>query len=355
MILYKKKKKKARKLHGIIRVKIIFFMAFYVKIIFMKHIGVFTSGGDAPGMNAAVRAAVRTALSKGLQITGIERGYQGIVDNCMQPMDGRSVSNIIHRGGTILKTSRCKDFLTEEGRKKAAANLDAAGIEGLVAIGGNGTFTGLTHFSQWSGAVIGVPGTIDNDLFGTDYTIGYDTAVNTALDAIDKIRDTAEAHDRTFLIEVMGRSAGFIALDVGVAGGAEEILIPEIPTDLPAMCERLEANMKKGKTSNILVVAEGDDAGGAEDILKTIPSAVSNKTRASILGYIQRGGSPTAADRILATRLGHAAVEALLEGKTGIMAGVSGQDIVYVPLQDAINRKKELNLNLLDMNTVLAR
>ncbi|RTI40977.1 6-phosphofructokinase, partial [Thermus scotoductus] len=278
----------------------------------MKRIGVFTSGGDAPGMNAAIRAVVRQAYALGLEVIGIRRGYAGMILGEMVPLGVRDVANILQRGGTVLLTARSQEFLTEEGRAKAAEKLKAAGIEGLVAIGGDGTFRGAMRLlEEHKVPVVGVPGTIDNDLYGTDYTIGFDTAVNTALEAIDRIRDTAASHERVFFIEVMGRSSGFIALDVGLAGGAEVIAVPEEPVDPKTIAEGLMESLRRGKSSSIVVVAEGAYPGGAAGLLAAIQEHVRVEARVTVLGHIQRGGSPTAKDRILASRLGAAAVEAL--------------------------------------------
>ncbi|RTI10290.1 6-phosphofructokinase, partial [Thermus scotoductus] len=281
----------------------------------MKRIGVFTSGGDAPGMNAAIRAVVRQAYALGLEVVGIRRGYAGMILGEMVPLGVRDVANILQRGGTVLLTARSQEFLTEEGRAKAAEKLKAAGIEGLVAIGGDGTFRGAMRLlEEHKVPVVGVPGTIDNDLYGTDYTIGFDTAVNTALEAIDRIRDTAASHERVFFIEVMGRSSGFIALDVGLAGGAEVIAVPEEPVDPKTIAEGLMESLRRGKSSSIVVVAEGAYPGGAAGLLAAIQEHVRVEARVTVLGHIQRGGSPTAKDRILASRLGAAAVEALAGG-----------------------------------------
>ncbi|RTI08439.1 6-phosphofructokinase, partial [Thermus scotoductus] len=286
----------------------------------MKRIGVFTSGGDAPGMNAAIRAVVRQAYALGLEVIGIRRGYAGMILGEMVPLGVRDVANILQRGGTVLLTARSQEFLTEEGRAKAAEKLKAAGIEGLVAIGGDGTFRGAMRLlEEHKVPVVGVPGTIDNDLYGTDYTIGFDTAVNTALEAIDRIRDTAASHERVFFIEVMGRSSGFIALDVGLAGGAEVIAVPEEPVDPKTIAEGLMESLRRGKSSSIVVVAEGAYPGGAAGLLAAIQEHVRVEARVTVLGHIQRGGSPTAKDRILASRLGAAAVEALAGGTSGVM------------------------------------
>lgn len=324
----------------------------------MKRIGVMTSGGDAPGMNAAVRAAVRMAIYRGLQVMGIRRGYQGLIDGDLVGMDLRSVSNIIQTGGTVIKAGRCMDFYERPGRDRAAEQARKAGIEGIVAIGGDGTFRGAHAFVEEAGIpVVGVPGTIDNDIFGTDFTIGFDTAVNTALDAIDKIRDTAVAHDRIFLVEVMGRHAGFIAAAAGLAGGAEYLLIPETPTDVQAICDGIEAGITRGKTSQIVIVAEGDEQGGALEIAKKLKACTTTPLdmRVCILGHVQRGGSPTANDRILASKLGAAAVDALRDGATDVMVGEVDHRIVATPLPDTWQKKKPVNPAILELVDILAR
>jgi 6-phosphofructokinase 1 len=319
-----------------------------------RRIMVMTSGGDAPGMNAAVRAVVRTAAYHGIEVFGALRGYVGMVNDEYVPMGPRSVSNIIQRGGTVLMTARCEEFYTAEGRRRAADNLRGRHIQGCVLIGGDGTFTGAVELARiWDGGIIGVPGTIDNDLYGTEYTIGFDTAVNTALDAIDRIRDTADAHERTFVIEVMGRRAGFIAVAVGTGGGAEEILAPETPTDHDELAERLKANWQRGKRSNIIVTAEGDEGGGAQEVVKALKKR-GLEARATILGHLQRGGSPTALDRIIATQMGAAAVEAMRQGRTGVMTGVVGGEVVEVPLEDTISKRKPLNQQLVALARMLA-
>jgi 6-phosphofructokinase 1 len=321
----------------------------------MKRIGVFTSGGDAPGMNAAIRAVVRQAAVLGLEVVGIRRGYAGMIQGEFLPLGPRDVANILQRGGTVLLTARSQAFMTEEGRKKAYENLQQAGMEGLVAIGGDGTFRGAMRLiEEFRLPVVGVPGTIDNDLYGTDYTIGFDTAVNTALEAIDRIRDTAASHERVFLIEVMGRNAGFIALDVGIAGGAEVIALPEAPVDPKAVAEVLLESQRRGKTSSIVVVAEGAYPGGAEGLLRAIRSHAEVEARVTVLGHIQRGGSPTAKDRILASRLGAAAVEALVGGTSGVMVGEVEGEVELTPLKDAVERKKDIQRALLDLARVLS-
>lgn len=321
----------------------------------MKKIAVFTSGGDAPGMNACVRAVVRTALYHGLEVVGIRRGYRGMIDGDFIPMQSHSVSDIIGLGGTILKSARCDEFREIEWRKVAYENCVKEGIDGLVAIGGNGTFTGAKLLMENFGIpTIGCPGTIDNDLFGTDYTIGFDTAVNTALDAIDKIRDTAASHDRVFFVEVMGRDAGFIAMQSGIGGGAEKILVPEIPDTIDEVIDSLKGGGEKEKPSHIVVVAEGEEIGNATFIAQKAKEAMPNlDIRVSNLGHIQRGGSPSALDRILASRMGIAAVEGLIAGKNNVMSGVVDDKIVYTSFDDAINKKKPLDVELNKMVEIL--
>ena len=323
----------------------------------MKKIGVFTSGGDAPGMNACIRAVVRTALKAGLEVYGIRRGYAGMIEGDIMPLDKYSVSNILQLGGTILRSARSKEFRTEEGRARARAKLAEHDISHLVAIGGDGTFAGarvfLKEYPELS--IVGVPGTIDNDLFGTDFTIGYDTAINTAMRAIDNIKDTANSHDRVFFVEVMGRDAGFIALRTAIATGAEAVLVPEARTEISELVETLRWNYKHKKTSSIVIVAEGDDEGGAFDIAKKVKQQMPDcKYRVTILGHIQRGGSPTCQERVLATQLGMEAVNALLEGSSGIMVGQVCQKITYTPLEKAIKHHHPMDKNMLKMVSLLA-
>ena len=323
----------------------------------MKKIAVFTSGGDAPGMNACIRAVVRTGIKKDLEMFGIKRGYKGMIDGDFIKMDMRSVSNIIQLGGTILHSARSKQFKTVEGRKKAYQQLQKRGIEGVVAIGGDGTFTGANVFMKEYPdiAIVGCPGTIDNDLFGTDFTIGYDTAINTAMNAIDNIKDTANAHDRLFFIEVMGRDAGFIALRSGIATGAEAILIPETVTDIDELVEMLEQNYTRKKASNIIIVAEGDEAGGAMDIANMVKEKIDKfDVRVSILGHLQRGGRPTCMERVQASRMGMEAVNALLDGKKGVMIGQIHKKIVYTPFEQAIKHHEKINPVLLGLAEFLA-
>jgi len=320
----------------------------------MKRIGVYTSGGDAPGMNACVRAVVRGGLYNGCEVVGIQHGYEGMIEGKFVDLGARSVSNIIQRGGTILRTARSEQFRTPEGRRKAAENLKRGGIEGLVAIGGDGTFQGAVCLNEEYGIpVVGVPGTIDNDLSGTDYTIGYDTAVNTAMEAIDKIRDTAASHDRLFYVEVMGRDAGFIALDVGISSGAEFVAIPETRTNVQALREDLES-FKGVKSSAIIIVAEGEEEGGAFSLAEKIKDAAGYDYRVCVLGHIQRGGSPSARDRLLASRLGVAAVDALLEGATSVMVGEIHGKVALTPLRETWAQRKQVDNELWKLSKILS-
>jgi 6-phosphofructokinase 1 len=322
----------------------------------VTRLGVLTSGGDSPGMNAAIRAVVRTGIYHGLELFGIMRGYSGMVDDDIIKMESRSVANIIQRGGTILKTSRCKEFFEQEGRKIAYENLKKRGINGLVVIGGDGSFKGALKFSQeFDIPCIGLPGTIDKDIAGTDFTIGFDTAVNTAVEAIDKIRDTADAHDRLFIIEVMGRDAGYIALHSGIATGAEHILIPERKTDIEAVILSLQEKEKRKKLVNMIVVAEGDEFGGAEEVSKIIKERLPNAdTRVCVLGHIQRGGSPSCLDRLIASRMGFQAVESLLEGRHNVMIGVLNNKMHYTPLERAVKAKQKISDDWLRIVKILA-
>ena len=322
----------------------------------MKRIGVLTSGGDSPGMNAGIRAVVRAGIHAGLEVYGIKRGYQGLIDGQVEPMPLRSVSNIIGHGGTILFTARCQEFFAPEGRTKAAKQLEAHGIEGLVVIGGDGSYRGaMALHSECGIRCIGLPGTIDNDIGGTDFTIGFDTALNVAVEAIDRIRDTAASHDRIFYVEVMGRHNGYLAMMSGLAGGAEEILVPEVPTDVAAVADSLRAGAARGKTSSIIVVAEGDDEGNAVDVARKVAEISEFKDyRVAVIGHLQRGGPATAFDRILASRLGVAAVDALIAGETGKMAGVRGNAVVLNPLSDAWEKRSSFDPSYLDVAHVLA-
>jgi len=321
----------------------------------MKTIGVFTSGGDAPGMNACLRAVVRFGLSRRVRVVGIRRGYAGMLMGEFDEMDHASVSNIIQLGGTILKTARSQEFHQQEARGKAARLLAEARIEGLVAIGGDGTFRGAQDlWDEHNIPIIGVPATIDNDLYGTDETIGYDTAVNTALDAIDRIRDTATSHERLFFVEVMGKEAGFIALSVGAAGGAEMILVPEDRTGVEQIHETIVAGIRRGKSSSIIVVAEGDEEGGALEIARKVRELGGVECRATILGHTQRGGNPTARDRILASELGAAAITALMAGESAKMAGRVNNEVVLTPLRETWTKKKPLDQRLYELAVALA-
>ncbi len=307
-------------------------------------------------MNACIRAVVRTALYKGVEVYGIRYGYEGMINGDIYKMDAKSVAHIIHRGGTILKTARSKRFLTEEGRQQAKVNLEKHGIEGVIAIGGDGTFRGATEFSKICNLhFVGCPGTIDNDLVGTDYTIGYDTAINTVIEAVDKIRDTAESHNRVFIVEVMGRDSGLIALYSGIGSGAEGILIPETKNDLNSLLKALGEKQRE-KHSKIIIVAEGDEAGGAFKVDKAIKEKFPQfDTRVSVLGHIQRGGSPSCMERVNASRMGFAAVETLLEGKSHVMIGIINRKIVLTPFADAVKQHIEPDAGLLKMVDILAR
>jgi 6-phosphofructokinase 1 len=322
----------------------------------VTKIGVLTSGGDAPGMNAAIRAVVRTGIYHGLEVFGIMRGYSGMIDNDIIPMHSRSVANIIQRGGTILKTARCKEFFEYEGRKKAYGNLKKLNINGLVIIGGDGSFRGAHKFStEFDIPCIGLPGTIDKDIAGTDFTIGFDTAVNTAVEAIDKIRDTADAHDRLFIIEVMGRDAGYIALHSGIATGAENILIPERKTDVEELVGSLLEKERRKKLVNLVVVAEGDGFGGADEVAKIIKDRLpSADVRVCVLGHIQRGGSPSCMDRLIASRMGYAAVECLIEGTNNVMVGIMNNRMHYTPLEKAVKAKQKISDDWLKIVKILA-
>jgi 6-phosphofructokinase 1 len=321
----------------------------------MKRIAVFTSGGDAPGMNACIRAVVRSAHYFGVDVYGIYRGYDGMINGSFVEMDDRSVSNIIQKGGTILKSARSEDFRTKEGRKKAYQNIKKFKIDGLVAIGGNGTFTGAEIFHKEYGIpCIGAPGTIDNDLYGTDFTIGYDTAVNTALSAIDKIRDTADAHERIFFIEVMGRDTGYIAVRSAISGGAEMAIMPETKNSYKEIISKLKHGTSHSKASHIIIVAEGHEVGRATNIAQKVKEELPElDTKVTTLGHVQRGGAPTAADRVLASRLGLGAVEGLIKGKTNVMAGIINRTLCYTPFKDTITKRKAINKDLIRIIEVL--
>lgn len=321
----------------------------------IKKIGVYTSGGDAPGMNPAIRAVVRSAISKQVEVVGIYHGYVGMIENKMLPLQMRDMANIIQRGGTILKTGRSAEFLKPEYRAKAAQNLRDHNIDGLICIGGDGSFRGaqaLWHEHKFP--VVGIAGTIDNDVYGTDDSIGFDTAVNTALQAIDKIRDTADSHDRIFIVEVMGRNSGYIASQVGLAGGAEEILTPDNLIPVDKIVENLKASRAKGKTSSILITAEGQKPGRAYDLADAIRKKSGFDAKVCILGHQQRGGSPTAHDRILASRLANAAVDALLAGKTNSMIGIQADKLVEIPLDVVTSKEKIGDKTLIQLARVLS-
>lgn len=322
----------------------------------VSRIGVLTSGGDSPGMNAAIRAVVRTGLYHGLEMYGIMRGYQGLIEDDIYRMDSRSVANIIQRGGTILKTARCKDFFDQEGRKKGYENLKRRGINGLVIIGGDGSFRGAVKFSEeFDIPCVGIAGTIDKDINGTDFTIGFDTAVNTAVEAIDKIRDTMDAHDRIFIIEVMGRDAGYIALHSGIATGAENILIPERKTNMTDVVNSLLEKERRKKLVNLIVVAEGDEFGGADKVQEALKEKLPNaEIRVCILGHIQRGGSPSCLDRLIASRMGYHAVECLMEGRHNVFVGIMNNKMHYIPLQDAVKNKAKISDEWLRIVKILA-
>ena len=323
----------------------------------IRKIGVLTSGGDAPGMNAAVRAVVRSSVFNDIECFGIYKGYQGMIDGLIKPLNARSVNNIINKGGTILKTARCKEFYSKQGRKKAFKKIDEYQIDALVVIGGDGSFTGAIKFyEEHKLQVIGIPGTIDNDIFGTSFTIGFDTAINTVVESIDKIRDTAISHNRLFFVEVMGRDAGHIALNAGIGAGAEEILIPEEDMGLDRLLDSLRISQKSGKTSSIVMIAEGDKTG--KNIFE-IASYVENnmpdyEVRVSVLGHIQRGGRPTCFDRVLASRMGVHAIDSLLKGSHNVMVGINNQKMVLSPLVDAVKGKTDINKNLIRVSEILS-
>jgi len=321
----------------------------------MKKIGILTSGGDSPGMNACIRAVVRTAMYHHIQVVGFYRGYEGLIDNVAVPLDHKSVSNIIHRGGTILKTARSERFRTEEGLAMAAATIAAHDLEGMVVIGGDGSFKGALALSQKTGIpIVGCAGTIDNDLEGTDFTIGYDTAINTVIDALDKLRDTAESHDRIFVVEVMGRDAGLIALRSAIAAGAEAVLVPEIKNDVERLLLQMK-NWRASKSSKIVIVAEGDESGGAYKIADIIRREnPQNEVRVSILGHIQRGGNPTCMERVNASIVGYHAVKALINGHRNEMVGIINKDVVYTPLEKAVKHIETLSPDMLNLLEILS-
>ncbi len=322
----------------------------------MKKIGVLTSGGDAPGMNAALRAVIRTCAYNNVLVDGIFRGYQGMIEGDFKSLNERSVARILGRGGTMLKSSRSADFMDKEGRALAFENLKKNQCDALIAIGGNGTFTGAHIFHQEFGvAVMGIPGSIDNDLWGTDHCIGFDTATNNVVDAVDKIRDTATSHNRLFFVEVMGRNSGFIALKAGIATGAIAIVLPEDEMSVDELVETLKSTEESGKTSSIVLVAEGSKSGGAYEIAKKVTEKYSEyETRVSVLGHLQRGGSPSCYDRVLASRMGVAAVEGLIQGRKDVMIGIVNDRETYTPLEDAITRRNLPNRDELRIARILA-
>lgn len=313
-------------------------------------IGILTSGGDAPGMNAAIRAVTRTAIYNGFEVKGIMRGYKGLISDEIIPFQTENVSNIIQHGGTILKTARSEEFRTAEGRKTAYENIKKHGITALVVIGGDGSLTGARIFAtEYNFPIVGVPGTIDNDLFGTDTTIGYDTALNTIVEAVDKIRDTATSHERIFFIEVMGREAGFLALNGAIASGAEAAIIPEIATEVDQLGEFIQHGFRKSKNSSIVLVAESELTGGAMGLAERVKNEFPQyDVRVTILGHIQRGGSPSATDRILASRMGEAAIHALIEDQRNVMIGIQNDELVYIPFSKAIKNQKPIKHELLN-------
>ena len=321
----------------------------------IKNIGVLTSGGDAPGMNAAIRSVVRTAITNKKRVLGIQQGFRGVLEGLFSPLELRSVANIIQRGGTMLKSGRYPEFLNEKVRADAAKAFRANYLDALIVIGGDGSFRGAHQlWEEHKIPVVGIPGTIDNDIIGTDSTIGFDTAVNTALDAIDKIRDTAASHDRLFIVEVMGHSSGFIATAVGLAGGAEEVFVPEIPYKMEEVIDHIQRGVSRGKKSSILVAAEGQKPGRAYDLAEALRKNANLEARVCVLGHIQRGGSPTASDRILASRLGAAAVRELLKGQTDVMVGTKATEIMVSPLADVMDKKRPLDTNMLGLIQTLA-
>lgn len=318
----------------------------------MKRIAVLCSGGDAPGMNAAIRAVVRRAIAAGLEVIGVRRGYQGLIQGDFLPMTLSSVGDIIHRGGTILYSARSEEFRRPAGQRAAVEQARAAGIDGLVVIGGDGSFRGARALAPLGLPAVGVPGTIDNDIWGTENCIGFDTCVNTVLDAVNRIRDTATALDRSFVIEVMGRESGFIALAAGLAGGAESIMIPEAPTPVSAVCERIQRGRERGKRHSLIIVAEG--AGNGFKVAREIEAQTGLEVKVTVLGHIQRGGTPTAVDRILASRFGARAVELLMEGRHDLMVGVQGEELVEVPFSEVASRRRLPDIRLMELAEILA-
>lgn len=322
----------------------------------INHIGVLTSGGDAPGMNAAVRAVARSAIYHDIKVTGVSEGYTGLLEGRLIPLTSRSVSNIVNQGGTFLKSARCMEFYKPEGRAKAAEQLRESGIDALVVIGGDGSFTGATLLAREQHIpVVGIPGTIDNDIYGTDFTIGFDTAINTVQDAVDKLRDTATSHNRMFIIEVMGRDAGYIALYAGIGSGSEEILIPEKSRGIDYLLHSLHRSNRAGKTSSIVIVAEGDKSGGVYELAKTIEEKLPGySTRVTVLGHLQRGGRPTCADRVLASRLGVAAVDTLRDGTSGVMVGLRDNRITLTGLEKACKETPDMDPELIRVADIVS-
>ena len=323
----------------------------------IKKIAVLTSGGDAPGMNAAVRSVVRSSVYNQIECFGIYKGFQGMIDGSIKKMDARSVNNIINKGGTVLKTARCKDFFTNEGRKKAFINIKNFEIDALVVIGGDGSFTGAIQFNkEYDVPIIGIPGTIDNDISGTSFTIGFDTALNTVVESIDKIRDTAISHNRLFIVEVMGRDAGHIALNAGIGAGAEEILIPEEDMGLERLLDSLKKSQKSGKSSSIVMIAEGDKTG--KNVFEIATYVENNmpeyEVRVSVLGHIQRGGAPSCFDRVLASRMGVHAIDSLLKGTYNVMVGIKDDVMILSPLEEAVKGQTEINKNLIRVSEILS-
>lgn len=322
----------------------------------IKRIAVFTSGGDSPGMNAAIRAVTRTAIYHDLHVYGITGGYDGMIKGNIARLEKKDVANIMQRGGTILKTARSMEFMEYEGREKAYENLKYHDIDAVVAIGGNGTYTGALKFGQeFNVPIVGLPGTIDNDIYGTDYTIGFDTAINTAVEAVDKIRDTADSHDRLFFIEVMGRHAGYIALHTGIGSGAGNVFLPEAPSDIDLFVKNLKKSARRQKLFNLVIVAEGNKTGDAVTLSKIVKEAAPEfDVKVTIIGHLQRGGSPSCLDRVLASRLGYQAVETLLAGKSAVALGIINDELQLTPFEDAISKTKALNTDLLKMVEILA-
>lgn len=322
----------------------------------INRIGVLTSGGDAPGMNAAIRAVVRTAIYNEVEVVGILRGYSGLLNKQFMGMQSHSVSKIISQGGTILKSSRCPEFKNKAVRAVAMENIREAGINALVVIGGDGSFRGANLLSKEYGLpVVGIPGTIDNDIYGTDFTIGFDTAINTAVSAVDKLRDTADSHNIIFFVEVMGRDAGFIALNTAIASGAEATLLPEVHTDIDKLCSFMERDRRKNKTSGIIIVAEGEEEGGAMEVAAKVKTKLPEyEIRVTTLGHIQRGGAPSCNDRVLASLLGYEAVNALLKGRTNVMVGQMQNQVVYTPFEEACTRHNEINKTWCEISRILS-